>query len=174
MSYDELATMEAWIACSAERREVIAKEVARTSGLPLERVAPFRRSDLPLASFWGLDGLMRFVLLPGGEVQLGLSDAEVSALEALTAPHRDEPGYEARWGALSQADHPFRRSRHACVAPLLFAQGSLGEFPPSDWRREIGDLFVGEGGDDVEALVSEWVGSSVVVHPHAAREVGVR
>jgi formylglycine-generating enzyme required for sulfatase activity len=151
MAYEELATVASWIACSAERREAIAKEIAVSSGLELERIAPFAREDLPLASFFGLDGLMRFVLVPGGEIEVGLSDVEVRALESLAAPHRESPTFEADWGVLLRADHPWRGTRRVRVAPVLFAQGSLGEFPPTGWRKEIGEFFVGEGGD-VSAL----------------------
>lgn len=147
MAYEELGTVESWIACEAVRREAIAREIAATSGLELERVAPFRRDDLPLASFKGLDGLMRFVLVPGGEVELGLSAREAQTLEALAAEHRESPTFEADWGVLLRPEHPWRRTRRVVVEPVLFAQGTIGEFPPSDWRREMGGFLVGEHGD---------------------------
>ncbi len=151
MAFEELSTIETWIACSPERREAIATAVATSSGLELERVAPFARADLPLASYIGLDGLMRFVLVPGGEVELGLSAREVGVLEALAAEHRESPTFEADWGVLLRPDHPWRRTRRVEVSPVLFAQGSIGEFPPSHWRQQMGGFFVGEHGD-VSAL----------------------
>ena len=72
----------------------IATTIAKDHSLEFEWLEPFRREDLPLASYVGLDGLFRFVLVPGGRFSLGLSDAEVRVLEEFAAPHRGEATFD--------------------------------------------------------------------------------
>jgi hypothetical protein len=100
-AYPELESIDAWIATTEARRADIAAQVAAAHSLQFERIGPFRRDDLPLASFYGLDGLFRFVLVPGGSFAMGrvrLPSAVSS--KQLAAPHHDEPSYEFAWGNL--------------------------------------------------------------------------
>lgn len=153
MRYPELRDLEAWITIDEARRRSIAEEVASEHGLVLERIAPFRSTDLPLASFRGLDDLFRFVLLPGGSYERGCSDLELSRLEALALPLRDAASEEEReafeetWGTLFSQLDTMRPVEVCSVGPLLAAQTPLGDFSPRSWRREIGNFFVGEQGD---------------------------
>ncbi len=145
--YPELQTLDAWLAASDGRRTDIANEIARDHGLELEQIAPFRRSDLPLASYRGLDRLFRFVLVPGGSFEVGLGDEELATLEAAAEAHTGEPDYEEEWLSLLAAQSPMRPTRRHTVRPILIAQNTVGGFMASSWRQEIGDLFMGEGAD---------------------------
>lgn len=147
MSYDELATIDAWIAAGDLRREAIAAEIGQAHGLELERVEPFRRDDLPLASYRGMDRLFRFVLVPGGTFEMGLSDAELAHLRTLAEPHAGEPTYEAAWAGLFRDRSAMRPTTRVTVAPCLFAQNTMGDFGLDEWRAQMGEAFVGEGGD---------------------------
>jgi formylglycine-generating enzyme required for sulfatase activity len=149
--YEELSTIDGWVAATPTTRATIAAEIARDHGLELETIAPFRRVDLPLASFRGLDGLFRFVLVPGGTCTMGLSTRELETLEALAARHRDEPAFGQTWARLLAPDNPLRVLREVPVRPVLFAQNALADVNPRAWRKEMGDLLVGERGD-LEAL----------------------
>lgn len=146
-TYAELLTLESWIATPDVRRSEIAQAVAKDHGLELETLAPFQRADLPLASYKGLDGLFRFVLVPGGSFSAGLSDAEVSHLEALAKPHRDDANFQLAWGNLFDNPSPMRPVRPVTVGPVLFAQNTMGDFALDDWRTEMGEALVGEGVD---------------------------
>ncbi|MBX7192207.1 MAG: SUMF1/EgtB/PvdO family nonheme iron enzyme [Sandaracinaceae bacterium] len=147
MTITELSTIESWQSTSATRREEIARAIATEHGLELERVEPFRREDLPLASYRGLDGLFRFVLVPGGTFDMGLSDTELEHLRALAEPHRGTPTFDAAWGNLFAEPSPWRPVTRVRVEPCLFAQNTMGDFALADWRRQMGEAFVGEGGD---------------------------
>ena len=147
MPLSELATLEAWQSTPPTRREEIARDLAATHELTFERLAPFRRDDLPLASYEGLDGLFRFVLVPGGTFDMGLSDAELAYLEGLAEPHRGEATFDQSWGNLFVEPSPFRPVVRVTVEPCLVAQSAMSDFAIDDWRREWGEIFVGEGGD---------------------------
>jgi formylglycine-generating enzyme required for sulfatase activity len=147
MTLAELASIEAWQSTPAERREELARDLASRYGLTFERVAPFRREDLPLASYRGLDGLVRFVLVPGGSFDMGLSDAELAHLAALAEPHRGEPSFEQAWGNLLVTPSRMRPVVRVTVEPCLFSQNTIGDFGLDEWRQQMGEFFVGEGGD---------------------------
>ncbi|MDP3238305.1 MAG: SUMF1/EgtB/PvdO family nonheme iron enzyme [Myxococcales bacterium] len=147
MSISELETIEAWQAASAARREEIAQGLATSHGLEFEQVAPFRREDLPLASYRGMDGLFRFVLVPGGTYDMGLSEAELSFLTTLAEPHRAEPTFDQRWGGLFVDPSPMRPVTRVTVGPCLVAQNAMGDFALDDWRKEMGEALVGEDND---------------------------
>jgi hypothetical protein len=149
VQFPELQSLETWISTSGERQRAIAEELAAGHGLEFERLAPFRRADLPLASFRGLDGLFRFVLVPGGAYSRGLSAGELALLETRAAAHRDGPDFEQAWGALFARIATMRPVSRCVVAPLLVAQTPLGDFSHRGWRQEIGNFFVGEQGDIV-------------------------
>jgi hypothetical protein len=145
--YPELESLDPWIAATAARRDAIAIEIGKEHGLELETVAPFRRGDLPLASFRGMDGLFRFVLVPGGSFTAGLGAREVQTLEALAAAHRDDAEFDAAWSPLLSPTHPLRALRTVEVGPVLFAQNALADLDVGRWRTEMGDMLVGEKGD---------------------------
>lgn len=145
--YSELETLESWTRATATRRDAIALEIAREHGLALETVAPFRRDDLPLASFRGMDGLFRFVLVPGGTFTAGLGPREVATLEALAETHAGDADFRVAWAPLLSPSHPLRTLRSVRVAPVLFAQNALADIDVGRWRAEMGDMLVGEGGD---------------------------
>jgi formylglycine-generating enzyme required for sulfatase activity len=147
MTISELSTIESWQSTPSARREEIARAIATEHGLEFECVEPFRREDLPLASYRGLDGMFRFVLVPGGAFDMGLSDAERTHLRSLAEPHRGTPTYEAAWADLFREASPWRPVTRVRVEPCLFAQNTMGDFALHDWRREMGEVFVGEGGD---------------------------
>lgn len=160
-AYPELATIDAWISATDAKRADIAAQVATEHALEFEAIAPFRREDLPLASFRGLDGLFRFVLVPGGSFAMGVSDSERRVLEELAAPHHDEPSYEFAWGNLFGPASPLWPAQQVSVGPLLFAQNTMGDFGLDEWRTQMGEAFVGEGGDtstlseDIEVVLAE-------------------
>lgn len=147
MPISELASIEAWQSTPTARQEELARDLAGQHGLTFERVEPFRRDDLPLASYRGMDGLFRFVLVPGGTFDMGLSDAEVAYLTSLAEPHRAEPSFDQAWGNLLVDASPFRPVLRVTVEPCLFAQNTMGDFGLDEWRTQMGEAFVGEGGD---------------------------
>lgn len=147
MPITELASIEAWQSTPSVRREELARDLASQHGLTYERVAPFRREDLPLASYRGMDGLFRFVLVPGGTFDMGLSDAELAYLTSLAEPHRGEPTFDQAWGNLLVEPSRCRPVVRVAVEPCLIAQSTMGDFGLDEWRRAWGEVFVGEGGD---------------------------
>lgn len=147
MPIAELATLDAWKATDRPRQEALAKDLAAQHGLTFERLAPFRREDLPLASYVGMDGMFRFVLAPGGTFTMGLSDAELASLSTLAAPHRSEPTFEQAWGNLFHEPSAFRPVLEVTVEPCFFAQNTMGDFGLDEWRTQMGEIFVGEGGN---------------------------
>lgn len=161
MNYPELASIQAWIDTPDHRRLEIATTIAKDHALEFERLEPFRREDLPLASYFGLDGLFRFVLVPGGTFFLGLSDEEVRVLEDFAAPHRGEVTFDQAWGNLFEQTSAFRPVRAVTVGACLFAQNTMGDFALDDWRTQMGEALVGEGGDtsklpeDIEVAFAE-------------------
>lgn len=146
MSYSELDSIAAWIAAGDARRREIAELVALAHGLELESLAPFRRHDLPLASYRALDGLLRLVLVPGGPIEMGFSDREVAILQAAADAQRREGSLTEAWRALLETASGARGCNRV-VPPLLVAQNAIGGFAVENWRQEIGDLFLGVGGD---------------------------
>lgn len=161
MSISELATIEAWQLTPRARQEELARDLAARHGLTFERLEPFRRADLPLASYQGLDGLFRFVLVPGGTFDMGLSDEEFAYLTSLAQPHRGEPTFDQAWGNLLVEPSPFRPGVRVTVEPCIFAQNTMGDFGLDEWRVNMGGAFVGEGGDtsslpeDLEVALAE-------------------
>jgi formylglycine-generating enzyme required for sulfatase activity len=94
-----------------------------------------------------MDDLFRFVLVPGGTFDMGLSDAELAHLASLAEPHRGEPTFDQAWGNLLVEPSPFRPVVRVTVEPCLFAQNTMGDFALADWRDEMGSALVGENGD---------------------------
>ena len=142
--YPEIQTVDAWIAATAARRAEIAEEISVEHGLALETVAPFRREDLPLASYRGLHDLFRFVLVPGGTFTMGLGDAELARLHDAARAH---DGDQRGWASLLASPSPMRPVCTRTVGPLLVAQSTIGGFDVGAWREEMGELFLGEGAE---------------------------
>lgn len=158
MTFPELTSVDSWIAATPSRREEIAQKVAVVHQLQFEQLAPFGRQDLPLASYYGLDDLFRFVLVPGGTVSMGLSQAEREYLKQLARSHEGDPTFAQAWGNLF--DPEVLQPIAVAVEPLLFAQNTMGDFALADWRQEMGEAFVGPGGDtatldeDIEVVLA--------------------
>jgi hypothetical protein len=146
VKFPELKSIAAWIACDERRRRDVAEQVGREHGLDLEALAPFGRPDLPLASYRALEGLFRLVLVPGGELEIGFGDRELATLRGAAEQRRAVGEVDRGWLAwLEAASSGGDRAR--LVRPLLVAQNAIGGFAVERWREEIGDLFLGEGGD---------------------------
>lgn len=146
VSYSELSSIAAWIGAGEERRREIAEQVALRQGLELESLAPFRRPDLPLASYRALEGLFRLVLVPGGQLEMGFGDLEMAMLHAAADAQRQAGSLTEAWRSLLETASG-ARGLSRVVPPLLVAQNAIGGFAVEHWREEIGELFVGEGGD---------------------------
>src|SRR5438046_5745152 len=85
---DELASVVGWLQAGAVRRVEILDGVAARLGLTPIGIAVHGCGAVPIGSVRHEPSGMVFRLLPGGAFQMGLSDGERRALEAILA----EPG----------------------------------------------------------------------------------
>lgn len=111
----ELADADAWQAAGATRREAAVGTLLDLLGKPWKAV----RSELALPVL--AHRKRRFVLVPGGTVQVGLSAVQEAKLRA-AAEQAGLAGSHEEWGALlEQLDH-MRPVRNVHVGPLLAAR----------------------------------------------------
>ena len=118
----ELASVANWLEASDARRQEIAAEVARAVGpeCSVAGIETFADPALPIAVLL-IDGA-RFSLVPGGTVDVGLSDAEERIVREVAATHEEDDTYEEMYGSLFERVGCMRPVTRVSVGPLLAAQ----------------------------------------------------
>ncbi len=113
----ELVALEAWLAASPARRAEVEDLVAAALGDEYRR----QPGEGPFARFDHMTGV-RFLLIPGGNCTIGLSDAEVAALRSM-APQGALP---PEWELLFTELNSMRPAHKVTIAPLLVSEYTLG------------------------------------------------
>lgn len=119
---EELASLEAWTQASDERRRSIAEAVTRAAQAlePAEgwRLVELRRFGGPPIAVLAR-GEEHFSLVPGGVVEVGLSDRELSLLRARAEQQAGSDNHEEQYGSLLDQVERLRPVTRVRVGALL-------------------------------------------------------
>jgi len=116
----ELLSLEAWAAAPQERRDAIAELVLDAIGRKAFRRTGFH-GDIALFVHRRKKAI-QLALVPGGEVERGLSDAEEERLRTLAAA-AGLTGSVEEWGTLVEQLPLMRPAGRVTVGPMLIGRG---------------------------------------------------
>ena len=163
---DELASVVGWLQAGAVRRDEILDGVAARLGLTPIGIAVHGCGAVPIGSVRHEPSGMVFRLLPGGAFQMGLSDGERRALEAILA----EPGGPGAPGGPAASGDPdivraflaeslrtLRPVREVRLRPFLIACHPLTTRQLRCWLPGLGPYDAGYLDDkQVDELCGLW------------------
>lgn len=124
----ELATMAAWEGAGDARRRQIAEAVAAAVQGELTELRAFGANHIAVIT---IDGLP-FCLVPGGEVSMGLSEAEEEAVRAVASARAGCPNHHERYTSLLDRLEVLRPVTQVRVGPLLAQQEPSRPVEPAE------------------------------------------
>ncbi len=128
----ELATLEAWRACSDQRRQAIAEAVATALGGAISAAGFVDNGAGPIAVFRHAGLGLELALVPGGSVERGMSAEEEQLVREAAEADRDNESWFEEYGQLLDGLAAMRPVASIAVGPLLACRHPIDTLEPSE------------------------------------------
>lgn len=128
----ELASVDAWRACSDARRQAIADAVAAALDGAIESAGFVDNGAGPIAVFRHAGLGLELALVPGGSVERGLSAEEEQLVREAAEADRDNESWFEEYGQLFDGLAAMRPVASIAVGPLLACRHPLETMEPSE------------------------------------------